>query len=281
MKRGIVVTQIKIRNLTFKYPDSKSLILDNINLDINASSWTAIIGHNGSGKSTLARLIDGLLIPTSGLVEVGGMKVDENTLGIIHQQIGFVFQNPENQFVGATVADDVAFGLENRQISRLEMDDRINNALAMVGMTKYKNVEPINLSGGQKQRVALAGVIALMPKVIILDEATSMLDPRARQEILTLLKKLKKEYNLSIISITHDLNEIELADKIVVINDAQIAKQGSPAEILGDKELLLKIGVGIPASQQLQSLLVERGVIIPQKYLNLEELKNWLSQQLQ
>ncbi|MBB1068959.1 energy-coupling factor transporter ATPase [Limosilactobacillus sp. RRLNB_1_1] len=275
------MTQIKIRNLTFKYPDSKSLILDNINLDINASSWTAIIGHNGSGKSTLARLIDGLLIPTSGLVEVGGMKVDENTLGIIHQQIGFVFQNPENQFVGATVADDVAFGLENRQISRLEMDDRINNALAMVGMTKYKNVEPINLSGGQKQRVALAGVIALMPKVIILDEATSMLDPRARQEILTLLKKLKKEYNLSIISITHDLNEIELADKIVVINDAQIAKQGSPAEILGDKELLLKIGVGIPASQQLQSLLVERGVIIPQKYLNLEELKNWLSQQLQ
>lgn len=275
------MTQIKIRNLTFKYPDSKSLILDNINLDINASSWTAIIGHNGSGKSTLARLIDGLLIPTSGLVEVGGMKVDENTLGIIHQQIGFVFQNPENQFVGATVADDVAFGLENRQISRLEMDDRINNALAMVGMTKYKNVEPINLSGGQKQRVALAGVIALMPKVIILDEATSMLDPRARQEILTLLKKLKKEYNLSIISITHDLNEIELADKIVVINDAQIAKQGSPAEILGDKELLLKIGVGIPASQQLQSLLVERGVTIPQKYLNLEELKNWLSQQLQ
>lgn len=275
------MTQIKIRNLTFKYPDSKSLILDNINLDINASSWTAIIGHNGSGKSTLARLIDGLLIPTSGLVEVGGMKVDENTLGIIHQQIGFVFQNPENQFVGATVADDVAFGLENRQISRLEMDDRINNALAMVGMTKYKNVEPINLSGGQKQRVALAGVIALMPKVIILDEATSMLDPRARQEILTLLKKLKEEYDLSIISITHDLNEIELADKIVVINDAQIAKQGSPAEILGDKELLLKIGVGIPASQQLQSLLVERGVTIPQKYLNLEELKNWLSQQLQ
>ncbi|MBC8743283.1 energy-coupling factor transporter ATPase [Lactobacillus sp. Marseille-P7033] len=275
------MAQIKIRNLTFKYPDSKSLVLDNINLDINASSWTAIIGHNGSGKSTLARLIDGLLIPTSGLVEVDGMKVDENTLGIIHQQIGFVFQNPENQFVGATVADDVAFGLENRQISRLEMDDRINKSLAMVGMTKYKNVEPINLSGGQKQRVALAGVLALMPKVIILDEATSMLDPRARQEILTLLKKLKKEYNISIISITHDLNEIELADKIVVINDAKIAKQGSPAEILGDKELLLKIGVGIPASQQLQSLLVERGVTIPQKYLSLEELKNWLSQQLQ
>lgn len=275
------MTQIKIRNLTFKYPDSKSLVLDNINLDIKASSWTAIIGHNGSGKSTLARLIDGLLMPISGLIEVDGMKVDENTLGIIHQQIGFVFQNPENQFVGATVADDVAFGLENRQISRLEMEDRINSALAMVGMTKYKNVEPINLSGGQKQRVALAGVLALMPKVIILDEATSMLDPRARQEILTLLKKLKKEYNLSIISITHDLNEIELADEIVVINDAQIAKQGSPAEILGDKELLLKIDVGIPASQQLQSLLVERGVTIPQKYLNLEELKNWLSQQLQ
>ena len=275
------MTGIKIRKLVFTYPDSKYPVLKNINLDFEPFSWTAIIGHNGSGKSTLARLIDGLLSPTAGSIEVDGIQVNERSLGQIHQQIGFVFQNPENQFVGATVADDVAFGLENRQVARNEMEEKIDKALKMVGMSDYKNTAPINLSGGQKQRVALAGILALMPKIIILDEATSMLDPLARQEILSLLRRLKNEYNLSIISITHDLKEIELADKIVVLNDSQVVKQGTPAEILKDKELLLEIGVGVPASQQLQKLLVERGIDIPNRYLNLEELKNWLKQQLQ
>jgi len=275
------VTGIKIRKLVFTYPDSKYPVLNNINLDFEPFSWTAIIGHNGSGKSTLARLIDGLLSPTAGSIEVDGIQVKESSLGQIHQQIGFVFQNPENQFVGATVADDVAFGLENRQVARNEMEEKIDKALTMVGMSDYKNTAPINLSGGQKQRIALAGILALMPKIIILDEATSMLDPLARQEILSLLQRLKNEYNLSIISITHDLKEIELADKIVVLNDSQVVKQGTPSEILKDKELLLEIGVGVPASQQLQKLLVERGINIPNRYLNLEELKNWLKQQLQ
>lgn len=275
------MTGIKIRKLVFTYPDSKYPVLKNINLDFEPFSWTAIIGHNGSGKSTLARLIDGLLSPTAGSIEVDGIQVKESSLGQIHQQIGFVFQNPENQFVGATVADDVAFGLENRQVARNEMEEKIDKALTMVGMSDYKNTAPINLSGGQKQRIALAGILALMPKIIILDEATSMLDPLARQEILSLLQRLKNEYNLSIISITHDLKEIELADKIVVLNDSQVVKQGTPSEILKDKELLLEIGVGVPASQQLQKLLVERGINIPNRYLNLEELKNWLKQQLQ
>jgi len=275
------VTGIKIRKLVFTYPDSKYPVLKNINLDFEPFSWTAIIGHNGSGKSTLARLIDGLLSPTAGSIEVDGIQVNESSLDQIHQQIGFVFQNPENQFVGATVADDVAFGLENRQVARNEMEEKIDKALRMVGMSDYKNTAPINLSGGQKQRVALAGILALMPRIIILDEATSMLDPLARQEILSLLRRLKNEYNLSIISITHDLKEIELADKIVVLNDSQVVKQGTPSEILKDKELLLEIGVGVPASQQLQKLLVERGINIPNRYLNLEELKNWLKQQLQ
>nr|WP_220477824.1 energy-coupling factor transporter ATPase [Limosilactobacillus balticus] len=281
MKRGNTVTGIKIRDLAFAYPDSKYPVLKNINLDFEPFSWTAIIGHNGSGKSTLARLIDGLLSPTAGSIEVDGIQVNENSLGKIHQQIGFVFQNPENQFVGATVADDVAFGLENRQVAQNKMEKKIDKALKMVGMTDYKNTAPINLSGGQKQRVALAGILALMPKIIILDEATSMLDPLARQEILSLLRRLKNEYNLSIISITHDLKEIELADKIIVLNDSHVVKQGTPSEILKDKELLLEIGVGVPASQQLQKLLVERGIDIPNRYLNLEELKNWLKQQLQ
>lgn len=275
------MTGIKIRKLVFTYPDSKYPVLKNINLDFEPVSWTAIIGHNGSGKSTLARLIDGLLSPTAGSIEVDGIQVNESSLGKIHQQIGFVFQNPENQFVGATVADDVAFGLENRQVARNEMEEKIDKALKMVGMSDYKNTAPINLSGGQKQRVALAGILALMPKIIILDEATSMLDPLARQEILSLLQRLKNEYNLSIISITHDLKEIELADKIVVLNDSQVVKQATPSEILKDKELLLEIGVGVPASQQLQKLLVEREINIPNRYLNLEELKNWLKQQLQ
>ncbi|MCD7136495.1 energy-coupling factor transporter ATPase [Limosilactobacillus balticus] len=275
------MTGIKIRDLAFAYPDSKYPVLKNINLDFESFSWTAIIGHNGSGKSTLARLIDGLLSPTAGSIEVDGIQVNENSLGKIHQQIGFVFQNPENQFVGATVADDVAFGLENRQVAQNKMEKKIDKALKMVGMTDYKNTAPINLSGGQKQRVALAGILALMPKIIILDEATSMLDPLARQEILSLLRRLKNEYNLSIISITHDLKEIELADKIIVLNDSHVVKQGTPSEILKDKELLLEIGVGVPASQQLQKLLVERGIDIPNRYLNLEELKNWLKQQLQ
>ena len=268
------MTGIKIRKLVFTYPDSKYPVLNNINLDFEPFSWTAIIGHNGSGKSTLARLIDGLLSPTAGSIEVDGIQVNESSLGQIHQQIGFVFQNPENQFVGATVADDVAFGLENRQVAQNEMGEKIDKALKMVGMSDYKNTAPINLSGGQKQRVALAGILALMPKIIILDEATSMLDPLARQEILSLLQRLKNEYNLSIISITHDLKEIELADKIIVLNDSQVVKQGTPSEILKDKELLLEIGVGVPASQQLQKLLVERGINIPNRYLNLEELKN-------
>ena len=275
------MTGIKIRKLVFTYPDSKYPVLNNINLDFEPFSWTAIIGHNGSGKSTLARLIDGLLSPTAGSIEVDGIQVKESSLGQIHQQIGFVFQNPENQFVGATVADDVAFGLENRQVAQNEMEEKIDKALKMVGMSDYKNTAPINLSGGQKQRIALAGILALMPKIIILDEATSMLDPLARQEILSLLRRLKNEYNISIISITHDLKEIELADKIVVLNDSQVVKQGTPSEILKDKELLLEIGVGVPASQQLQKLLVERGINIPNRYLNLEELKNWLKQQLQ
>ncbi|MBB1079725.1 energy-coupling factor transporter ATPase [Limosilactobacillus sp. STM2_1] len=272
---------IKVRNITFKYPDSKAPVLKNISFNVEPASWTAIIGHNGSGKSTLARLIDGLLIPTAGSIEIDGIRVSEATLGIIHQQIGFVFQNPENQFVGATVADDVAFGLENRQVLPEKMEKKINDALEMVGMLKYKDVEPINLSGGQKQRVALAGILALMPKIIILDEATSMLDPLARKEILTLLKRLRDEQGISIISITHDLDEIELADNIIVINDAQIVKQGAAADVLKNEKLLTEIGVGIPVSQRLQLLLATRGINLPNRYLNLEELKNWLSQQLQ
>lgn len=274
------MANIKAKNVTFKYPDSNATILDNLSFELPTGAWTAIIGHNGSGKSTLARLIDGLLIPNKGSIEVDGLKVNEESLGIIHQKIGFVFQNPENQFVGATVADDVAFGLENRQVPADEMDEKITAALEMVGMSAYKEVEPVNLSGGQKQRVALAGILALMPRMLILDEATSMLDPLARRDILHLLQELKEQQKLSIISITHDLNEIALADEVMVLDEGRIVKQGTAAEVLMDSALLNRLGLGMPASQQLLSLLAQRGVDVPNHYLNLEELKQWLIQQL-
>ncbi|WP_076459612.1 energy-coupling factor transporter ATPase [Limosilactobacillus caccae] len=272
---------IRVNNLTFTYPNQERPVLKDINIDIAPASWTAIIGHNGSGKSTLVRLIDGLLIPDKGTIEVNGINVDENSLGLIHQQIGFVFQNPENQFVGATVADDVAFGLENRRVPPAEMKKRIHHSLEMVGMLDYQDAEPVNLSGGQKQRVALAGVLSLMPQVIILDEATSMLDPLARQEILSLLTELRSKQNISIISITHDINEIELADETIILDEARVAKQGPTKEVLKDGALLDKIGVGLPAGQQLKQLLAQRGINVPDNYFSLEEIKQWLTQQLQ
>lgn len=274
------MTGIKVKNLTFTYPNQDEPVLKDVNLEIAPASWTAIIGHNGSGKSTLVRLIDGLLMPDEGTIEVNGINVDENSLGLIHQQIGFVFQNPENQFVGATVADDVAFGLENRQIPFAEMKKRIHQSLDLVGMLDYRETEPVNLSGGQKQRVALAGVLALEPQIIILDEATSMLDPQARKEILDLLTELRAQRDISIISITHDINEIELADETIILDQAHVAKQGPTRVVLQDSALLKKIGVGLPAGQRLKQLLTVRGIDIPADYLNLEEIKQWLTQQL-
>lgn len=272
---------IVVKNLTFKYPDQEQPVLAGIDLRIKPATWTSIIGHNGSGKSTLVRLIDGLLVPNEGTIEVNGINVDEESLGLIHRQIGFVFQNPENQFVGATVEDDVAFGLENRQVSVNKMHQLIEESLKLVGMLDYRHVEPVNLSGGQKQRVALAGILALSPQFIVLDEATSMLDPAARLEILELLKKLKQERNVAIISITHDINEIELSDETIVLDNHRLVKQASTSEILRDTKLLEKIGIGIPASTRLALLLRERGINIPEKYNNFEEIKGWLSQQLQ
>lgn len=274
------MTGITVDNLTFTYPNQQAPVLNDISLTIKPATWTAIIGHNGSGKSTLVRLIDGLLMPAKGEIVVNGVKVEEETLSRIHQQIGFVFQNPENQFVGATVADDVAFGLENRRLSVAEMDKRITAALKLVGMLDYRDVEPINLSGGQKQRVALAGVLALEPQFIVLDEATSMLDPVARREILELLQKLKEQQNVAIISITHDINEVELTDETIVLDSQQIAKQGPTKAVLQDTSLLQKIGIGLPAGKQLALLLKERGIDVPANYVNLEEIKTWLSQQL-
>lgn len=275
-----MVDAVTLTNVQFQYPNTDRPILDDVSLSFPVGEWTAIIGRNGSGKSTLARLIDGLLMPKQGQINVCGLSVTEENMAQVHQQVGIVFQNPDNQFVGATVADDVAFGLENRQVATKEMEPRIQRALAAVGMEKMVNAEPAMLSGGQKQRVAIAGILALKPKVIILDEATSMLDPAGRQLILDLLQRLRGERNYTIISITHDPVEMAIADRVLVLDAGQVICQGKTATVLQDVELLRRIGVGVPAGQALRQALVDRGVFVPAQYFTEEAMVEWLCQQL-
>ncbi|MGN1279129.1 MAG: ATP-binding cassette domain-containing protein, partial [Limosilactobacillus sp.] len=198
----------------------------------------------------------------------------------VHQQVGIVFQNPDNQFVGATVADDVAFGLENRQVPRAEMKTRIQQSLKAVDMAALAAAEPSMLSGGQKQRVALAGILALEPEIIILDEATSMLDPAGRQLVLQLLQRLRTQEKYTIISITHDPAEMAIADRVVVLDRGHIIRQGPVATVLQDVNLLHQIGVGVPAGQALRQALADRGVAVPARYFTEKEMVEWLCQKL-
>jgi energy-coupling factor transport system ATP-binding protein len=271
---------IILKDITYTYPGASEPALSDLNLTIPRNRWTTLIGRNGSGKSTIARLIDGLLVPSQGSITVNGLAVTEENLGKLHQQVGIVFQNPENQFVGATVADDIAFGLENLQVPREKMAPLIKRSLKRVGMTALAGAEPGMLSGGQKQRVAIAGILALEPEIIILDEATSMLDPAGRQTILDLINKLRRDSGLTIISITHDPVEMEMADQIVVVGDHHIIENGPAAEILQKTALLRKLGVGIPTGQRLRDLLVARGVTVPEQYFTEDEMVKWLWQQL-
>lgn len=271
---------IDIQHLSFKYPDRTQAALNDVTLQLPMKKWTAVIGHNGSGKSTLARLIDGLLIPSSGMIKIDELLVDEKNLQQLRQQIGLVFQNPDNQFVGTTVADDVAFGLENHQIPHDQMQARIDESLKAVGMQDIADSEPAMLSGGQKQRVALAGILAIGPRVIILDEATSMLDPKGRHDLLKLLKKLIAERDMTVISITHDPVELSLSDYTVVLDHGKVAMQGETTTLLQDPAKLADLHLALPFAQQLQLLLKKRGINVPAQYLDSERMVEWLCQQL-
>ena len=271
---------IDIQHLSFKYPDRTQAALNDVTLQLPMKKWTAVIGHNGSGKSTLARLIDGLLIPSSGMIKIDELLVDEKNLQQLRQQIGLVFQNPDNQFVGTTVADDVAFGLENHQIPHDQMQARIDESLKAVGMQDFADSEPAMLSGGQKQRVALAGILAIGPRVIILDEATSMLDPKGRHDLLKLLKKLIAERDMTVISITHDPVELSLSDYAVVLDHGKVAMQGETTTLLQDPAKLADLHLALPFAQQLQLLLKKRGINVPAQYLDSERMVEWLCQQL-
>lgn len=251
---------IEIKDLFFSYEENDE-VLKNISLSIKRGSYTAILGHNGSGKSTLAKLIIGLLPSQSGEIIVDGLILNEENLREIRSKIGVVFQNPDNQFIGATVRDDIAFGLENRCVPQIKMDDIINEYAKKVGMEDYLDKEPTLLSGGQKQRVAIAGVLAMTPKIVILDEATSMLDPKGKKEIIELTRKMRELYpELTVISITHDVEEALGADEIIVLNQGEIYYQGNSNDIFLQEEKLIAIDLDIPFVYKLRNELAKHEI---------------------
>lgn len=263
---------VSLENIKFKYEGQKNFALNDVSFDIYEGEWLAIVGHNGSGKSTLAKLLNGLQFAQTGTITVNDKVLTEETVWDVRRQIGMVFQNPDNQFVGTTVQDDVAFGLENVGVPQEVMVERVQNALSKVKMSKFLNQEPHHLSGGQKQRIAIAGVVALQPNIIILDEATSMLDPRGREEVLETVRELMQEKALTVISITHDLEEAAKADRIIVMNKGQLYREGTPRDIFKMEKELIELGLDIPFSIKLSKALQKNGVAIDYGHLTEEEL---------
>lgn len=258
---------IEVKNLCFAYEEN-NLVLDNINIEVAKGSYTTIIGHNGSGKSTLAKLLAGLLPAKSGEIYIDGILMNEDSLEMIRNRLGIVFQNPDNQFIGSTVRDDIAFGLENHQVPHEDMDDIINNYAQKVNMSEHLDKEPSNLSGGQKQRVAIAGVLAMRPEILILDEATSMLDPKGRKEIKELIHELHKDENLTILSITHDIEETLYADNCIVMNKGKIFAVDKAENIFKNADKLKQIGLDIPYIYELKKLFKKKGI-----NLNSDDIK--------
>ena len=268
---------VKLSHIDFRYYGSEVNSLTDVSLEIKEGEWVAIIGPNGSGKSTLAKIMNGLLVHAAGQVTIKDLTIDEETVWEARRSVGMVFQNPDNQFVGSTVEDDVAFGLENNGVPRQEMISRIEEALAEVRMSEFKDKEPARLSGGQKQRVALASILALRPDIIILDEATSMLDPNGRQEVIAAIRKIKERFNLTVISITHDLDEASLADRILMMQGGRLVQDKKPEEIFLMGEQLVEQGLDVPFSQKLKDALAARGLDVPDNYLDEEALLTWIT----
>ncbi|MEB2282963.1 energy-coupling factor ABC transporter ATP-binding protein [Lysinibacillus xylanilyticus] len=273
---------LSLNNVTFSYTpeekDSRNAV-ENVSFAVQEGEWIAIVGHNGSGKSTIAKLMNGLLYPQQGDVRILREPLSEENLWESRSQIGMVFQNPDNQFVGATVQDDVAFALENNGVPFEDMVERVHAALEQVKMSDFLDHEPHHLSGGQKQRVAIAGALAMKPKLLIFDEATSMLDPQGRAEVLHTVQTLRAETGLTVISITHDLEEAMLADRVLFMNDGKKFAEGTPVEIfaLGDK--LVEFGLDLPFAMKLSKLLQKEGVPLMGQHMTEEELVNdlWTS----
>jgi len=267
---------IDVKDLSFRYKESQEYYnLKDITFHVKRGEWLSIVGHNGSGKSTTVRLIDGLLEAESGEIVIDGQRLTDENVWNIRRQIGMVFQNPDNQFVGATVEDDVAFGLENQGLPRQEMKKRVEEALDLVGMLDFKKREPARLSGGQKQRVAIAGVVALRPAILILDEATSMLDPEGRRELIETVQGIRKDYDMTVISITHDLEEVAMSDRVLVMKKGEIESTSSPRELFSRNDLD-QIGLDDPFANQLKHSLSQNGYDLPENYLTESELEDKL-----
>lgn len=267
---------IEVKNLSYRYDHkSEDYILKDVSFHVKQGEWLSIVGHNGSGKSTTVRLIDGLLEAESGDIIISGDKLTADNVWEKRRQIGMVFQNPDNQFVGATVEDDVAFGLENQGMDYPMMVKRVNEALELVGMQNFKEREPARLSGGQKQRVAIAGVVALQPDIIILDEATSMLDPEGRLELIRTVKKIKDKNHLTVISITHDLDEISLSDRVLLMKNGQVESTATPRELFSRPDLE-DLGLDQPFVNQVKAAMIQTGLTLPETYLTEKELQEQL-----
>ncbi|HGD0992567.1 TPA: energy-coupling factor ABC transporter ATP-binding protein [Streptococcus agalactiae] len=268
---------ITVNNLFFKYDSNQTHYqLENVSFHVKQGEWLSIIGHNGSGKSTTVRLIDGLLEAESGQIIIDGQELTEDNVWELRHKIGMVFQNPDNQFVGATVEDDVAFGLENKGIPLKDMKERVDQALDLVGMSEFKMREPARLSGGQKQRVAIAGAVAMRPQVIILDEATSMLDPEGRLELIRTIRAIRQKYNLTVISITHDLDEVALSDRVIVMKNGKVESTSTPKALFGRGNRLISLGLDVPFTSRLMAELAANGLDMGTEYLTEKELEEQL-----
>jgi len=268
---GLDQPMINVSDVTFHYGKNQPPILKGVNLTIPKGQYVSIIGHNGSGKSTLARLLNGLLLPDEGKVEIQGLFTkSEEGIWEIRRKVGMVFQNPDNQFVAPTVEDDVAFGLENLGVHPDEMEERITHALERVDMLAYRYTEPSRLSGGQKQRVAIAGILALRPEVLILDEATAMLDPKGRREVLDVVKKMNEEEGITVIQITHYLEETLNSHYIYVMDKGRMVGEGTPEVLYQKPEFLRTLGLDVPFAADLYFRLKEKGLVGPRFSLTTE-----------
>lgn len=271
---------IEFQNVSYRYEaddgeEKLPLVVNNISLNFKKGDFIAILGHNGSGKSTLAKLSNSILIPESGKVLVNGMDTaDEDLSYDIRRTVGVVFQNPDNQIVATIVEEDVAFGPENLGVPPEEIRKRVDNALKAVGMYEYRDHEPHKLSGGQKQRVAIAGIIAMLPECIVLDEPTAMLDPRGRKEVMDTCIKLNREMGMTVVFITHFMEEAVLANRVIVMDDAKIILDGTPKQVFHNSELLKKVGLDVPETAKLANDLRESGAPLPEDILSADEFSD-------
>ena len=254
------MNKLEIKNLSYSYENDR-LVIDDISFSVEKGSFVAVLGHNGSGKSTLAKLIVGLLEKKSGQIFFDGEEMTRKTIKTLQNKTALVFQNPDNQFIGATVEDDIAFGLENKQFPHEKMQEEINRFAESVNMLDYLKKEPSNLSGGQKQRVALAGALILRPEILILDEATSMLDPKGKSTVRKVIDRIHKENpELTIISITHDIDEAVLADQVFILSKGKLVKSGKPQDILRDEQSLLELKLDMPFIYRFEKKLSDKGI---------------------